>query len=210
MKRLIFSLTALVGFVVTGFSQGTITFDGSFNSNPSPAATSSGLVFINGVIDSVQDINAELLYGTTPTSVSTPVVTLLLSSSILGTSTSIGQTLSAAGDIYDLENGQLYDDNGLDYVIPNIPAGQKCYFEVEGWTGNYGSYEAAVASDMAAVGKTAVFSETLSLPFQPPMTGIDNMPALNLVIPEPPPLTMAVVGIGSMLVFGCRKLVKIG
>jgi hypothetical protein len=42
------------------------------------------------------------------------------------------------------------------------------------------------------------------------MTGIDNMPALNLVIPEPPPLTMAVVGIGSMLVLGCRKLVKIG
>jgi hypothetical protein len=167
-------------------------------------------VFINGVTDSVQDINAELLYGTTPTSVSTPVVTLLLSSSILGTSTSIGQTLSAAGDIYELENGQLYDDNDLDYVIPNVPAGQKCYFEVEGWTGNYGSYAAAVASDMAAVGKTAVFSETLSLPFQPPITGIDNMPALNLVIPEPPPLTMAVVGIGSMLVFGCRKFVKIG
>jgi hypothetical protein len=199
MKRLILLVGIIAGFAATGLPQGTITFDGSNNSNPSPTATSSGLVFINGVIDSVQDINAELLYGTTPTSVSTPVVTLLLSSSISGSSPFIGQTLSAAGDIYALANGHFYDNSGLDYVIPNIPAGQKGYFVVEGWTGSYNSYADAVASDMSAVAKTAVFTETLLQPYQPPLTGINNMPALNLFIPEPSTLTMAGVGIGSIL-----------
>jgi len=207
MKTLILSVGAATGLAVTGYSQGVIAFNGSQNSNPSPTATSSGEVFLNGVLDTTQDINAELLYGTSPATVSIPVVTLLLSSSNFGASAAIGQTLSAARDVSFYHSGVLSDPNGWNYVIPNIPAGMKGYFVVQGWTGDYGSYAGAVAAGTAAVGQTAVFSEALEAPLQIPI-GIGNMPALDLAIPEPSSLLMAGVGIGSMLVFGCRKIIR--
>jgi len=205
MKMLILSVAAVAGLAVTGYAQGVIAFNGSHNSNPSPTATSSGEVFLNGVLDTTQDINAELLYGTSPANVSIPVVTLLLSASNHGTSAAIGQTLSAQRDVSFYHSGVLSDPNGWNYVIPNLPAGMTGYFLVQGWTGNFGSYADAVASGTAAVGQTAVFSEILEAPLQIPI-GIGNMPALNLAIPEPSSLMMAGVGIGSMLVFGCRKI----
>ena len=191
MKKLILSVAAVVSCSVAGISQGVITFDGSNNTNPYPGATSGGLVFIRGVLDTAEDINAELLYGTSPNNVTTPVVTLLLSSSNSGTSPAIGQILSAAGDITFFESGQLYDLNGWAYVIPNIAIGGTGYFKVIGWKG----------SD---VDVTSVFSEVLTSPNAPYLANIENMPALNLFSPEPNSLTMAAVGIGSMLIIsGC-------
>jgi hypothetical protein len=131
----------------------------------------------------------------------------LLSSSNHGTSAAIGQILSALRDVTFYQTGALSDPNGWNYVIPNIPAGMTGYFRVEGWTGNYGSYADAVASGTAAVGQTAVFSEVLEAPLQIPI-GIGNLPALDLAIPEPSSLTMAGMGIGSMLVFGCLKTIR--
>jgi hypothetical protein len=197
MKKLILSVTAVAGCSLAGFAQGVITFDGSYNSNPSPLATSSGLVFIRGVLDTTADINAELLYGTSPNNVTTPVVTLLLSSSDSGTSPAIGQTLSAVGDIAFFGSGQFYDNSGWAYVIPNIAIGGTGYFKVIGWRG----------SDIDV---TSVFSEVLTSPNAPYLANIDNMPALNLFSPEPSSLSMAVVGIGSMLIIsGLRACLKI-
>jgi len=213
MKTLILSVTTFAGFSLAGFAQGTISFDGSNNSNPSPTATSSGLVFINGVSDTGTDINAELLYATSPSGIygfgfsGTPVVTLLLASSAQGPTTSIGQTLAALGDITGFANGTLYDQSGSTFQIPNIAAGATAYFQVEAWTGNYNSYNQAMFSDNALIAITPVFSEVLGSG-APVTADIDNMPALNLVsnlVPEPSTLAMAGVGIGSMLIFGIRK-----
>ena len=161
MKTLILSVTTFAGFSLAGFAQGYISFDGSNNSNPSPTATSSGLVFINGVSDTGTDINAELLYATSPSGIygfgfsGTPVVTLLLSSSAQGPTTSIGQTLAALGDITGFANGTLYDQSGSTFQIPNIAAGATAYFQVEAWTGNYNSYNQAMFSDWIQVTSTS-------------------------------------------------------
>jgi hypothetical protein len=206
MKKFILSLTALAGCSLASFAQGYISFDGSNNSNPSLFATSSGLVFINFGVDTTQDINAELLYGTSPYFYpQTPVVTLLLSSSDQGPTSAIGQTLSAAGDITDYANGTLYDASGDLYQIPNIPAGSTAYFQVEAWSGNYNTFDEAVDANVFT-GVTATFSEVLSSGTSPLPSYINNMPALSMTVffPEPNSLTMAAVGIGSMLIIsGC-------
>ncbi len=205
---MILSVTSFAGLAMTGAAQGVIAFNGSHNANPSPTATSSGKVFLNGVLNTTQDINAELLYGTSSANVSIPVVTLLLSAANFGASAAIGQTLSATHDVSFYHSGVLSDPNGWNYVIPNIPAGMTGYFMVQGWTGNYRSYADALAAGTAAVGQTAVFSEILEAPLQLPI-GIDNMPALNLAIPAPSSLMMAGVGLGSRVIVGCRRMIRV-
>jgi len=205
MKKLILSVTAVAGFSMAGFAQGGIYFDGSNNSNTSPAASSEGQVFISGVLDTSTDINAELLYNNGTTFV--PVVTLLLSSSNSNPSTSgaVGQTYTAVGTISDYGSGVLYDPTGTEYVIPNDAAGAVVSFEVEGWLGNYGSLAAAQAAGQK-VGTTAAFTETL-VAVPGTANDIENMPALNLTaaVPEPSTFAMAGVGLASMLIFRRRN-----
>jgi hypothetical protein len=188
MKKLILSVTAVAGFSVGALAQGTITFDTS--------ASTTGFVYINGVLDTSSDINAELLYSTTGTpGTFSPVVTLLLSS---GASTSgLGQVGYAAGDITDDSNGTLYSDQGASFVLP-IAAAATGYFEIEGWTGaNVSSYAAATTK-----GTTSVFAETLTTANAPTQASLDQAPALNLTaVPEPSTLAMAGVGLASMLIF---------
>jgi hypothetical protein len=201
MKKLILSVTAIAGFSLAGFAQGTITFDGSNNLNTSPAATSGGQVFIGGVLDSTIDINAELLGGTSAGSVTTPIVTLLLSSSTIGSIGTPGQILSAGGDVTGNANGTFFDNNGLAYSVPGVAAGGTGYFVVEAWLGDYSSLAAAKAAGADTV-TTAVFSEALVANTSPIPAVIDQMPALNLVaVPEPSTLAMAGVGLASMLLF---------
>ena len=133
----------VIGSVLAARSQGVIFFDGSNNTNTSPAAVSSGEVFLNGVLDTNSDINAELLYGVTPTNVSTPVVTLLLSSSATANGSGLGQISHASGDITDYGDGTFLDDSGQAYEIPNLPAGATAYFRVLAWTGPYHTLAAA-------------------------------------------------------------------
>jgi hypothetical protein len=202
MKKLILSVTAVAGFSMASFAQGVIYFDGSNNSSTSLAATSEGEVFISGVLDTSQDINVELLAGSSASTVTTPVVTLLLSVTQGSTSPATGQVLPAGSDITLYGSGVLYDNNGLGYQISGTSSGATEYFEVEGWLGNYSSLAAAQAAGQK-VGTTAPFAEVLTS-----ATGeandIEGMPALNLTataVPEPSTLAMAGVGLASMLIF---------
>jgi len=204
MKKLILSVTAIASFSAVGFAQGTITFDGSVNTDPSSTATSNGQVFINGVLDSSTDINAELLYSSTQGGTYSPVVTLLLSSSTAPANAAVGQVITAASDITFQGNGQFLDASGQSYIIPGVASGATGWFEVLGWLGG-DSY----ANATGAKGATAPFSEVLSSASSPTQANISNMPALNLVtttvVPEPSTLAMAGVGLASMLIFRRRN-----
>jgi len=201
MKKLILSVTAMAACSVGAYAQGTITFDGSNNTSTSPTATSNGQVFINGVLDTSTDINAELLYSSTLNGTYSPVVTLLLSSGATASTPALGQISGAAGDVSGT-GGALLDLSGNTYQFSNpaIPALTTVYFEVEGWLGSSSTYP---GSGSGTYGATAPFTEVLS-GANPPLANIQNMPALNLVtvaVPEPSTLAMAGVGLASMLIF---------
>jgi hypothetical protein len=216
-RIIILILTASARLSLASFGQGLITLDGSNNTSTSPNATTSGRVFINGVLDTSVDINCELLYSSSQNAPFEPVVTLLLSSSALPTGPSVGQVITASGDITGEANGTLLDFSGEPYIIPGIGAGQTAYFLVLGWLGNYSSYAAALNGEYAYPGLTSVFSEVLSPASSFVQADINNMAALNMAeldvpypppaVPEPSSLMMAGVGLGSMLVFGCRRAI---
>jgi hypothetical protein len=190
MKKLILSVTAIAGFSMATFAQGTITFDGSNNATPGVGAASGGLVYLAGVLDTTTDINAELLYSSTIGGTYSPVVTLSLLSSAGGGSAALGQTLAASGDITAYGTGQFYDNSGQAFILP-IAAGATAFFEVQG---------NVTVNGTTYTGQTAAFAEVLSSASSPSQTGVDAMPALNLVsVPEPSTLAMAGVGMASML-----------
>jgi hypothetical protein len=200
MKQIIILIINIVGFSLSVFGQGTITFDGSNNTNSSPDAPNNGFVFLLEAPDTSTDINAELLYSATGAAGTfSPVVTLLLSSSVSGDGPTIGQTIAAAGDITFWANGQLQDQSGLSYIIPTIPSGSTCYFEVLGWTGVGTTY----GEEGTLFTETSVFTEVLSSATSPFQANIENMPALNFAVPEPS--TMALAGLGGLSLFLLRR-----
>lgn len=202
MKKLILSVTAVGAISMGAFAQGTIAFDGSNNSNPSPSATSEGYVFINSVLDTSQDINAELLYSTTGTAGTfSPVVTLLLTSSASPSGPQAGQVIGAAGDITTIGSGQLYDLSGQTYNVPGTTT--SAYFEVEGWLGTSSTYAGAITKGTSLVWQDT----TLGAQGTPVTSDVEGMSALNLVttVPEPSTFAMAGVGLASMLIFRRRK-----
>jgi hypothetical protein len=198
MKKLILSVAALGTMSLSGFAQG-ITFSDFEN------AAGYGTT-IAGAPNLTQDLNLELLYGTSAGNVTTPVVTLLLSSSATpadgnNVNVPLGETFTGAGDI-SAAGGLLYDTTGSSYAVP---AGS-VFFEVLAWSGNYGSYAAAEASGVTGVfgGASAVFpGSSPAAPATP--NDIDGVGVINLtqvpttVVPEPSTLAMAGVGLVSML-----------
>ncbi|HLX95409.1 MAG TPA: PEP-CTERM sorting domain-containing protein [Verrucomicrobiae bacterium] len=196
MKKLIVSSLAVLGLAVSGYSQGVITFDSS---------AGTGTVSINGVLDTAQDINAELLLSSDGGVTFSPVVTLLLSASS-GPSGTIpfGSIQPAAGDVSSF-GGVLYDNSGNGYQSATIAAGTQVTLEVQGWLGNYSSLAAAFTAGQAT-GTTATFTEDLSAATSPILAAIGNMPNLNLVsTPEPTTFAIAGLGLASLLAIRRRK-----
>jgi hypothetical protein len=214
MKKLIFSVTAIAGLSLAAHAQQVLFFD---------HGTANGSIDteINGVLNTTWDLNLELLVGSSPNSVTTDVVTLLLSQTTRTITTALGTVQPAKGDITDTV-GDIFDLSVNGYLVPAGTA----YFQVLAWTGNYNSWAAAlIANEDSGANNVEVDtgeSPVLAFPYPPtpgyPPVTIDLDPnPINLfgaldypVMPEPSTLTMAGVGIGSMLIFGCRKFVRLG
>jgi hypothetical protein len=178
MKKIILCTCVVAGLATASFGQGVIYFDGSNNTSTSPTAPSEGSVFLNGVLDKSTDINAELLWSSTANGTFSSVVTLLLSQATSSSTSALGTTQSAVGDVSEYGSGILIDTSGNAYIIPTIGSGSTGYFEVLAWTGSYSTYAAAQVGG-ALTGNSGVFSEVLAS-----ATGtandIEGMPALNL------------------------------
>jgi len=186
MKKLILSIAGTSLLALSGSAQGIVFAD---NSGAASDTT------INGVANTTQDLNLELLYGSSAGAVSTPVVTLLLSSSAspAGTPTAIGATYGAATDISFL--GTIADPSGATYTLPG---GVTDYFQVLAWTGNT-SYANATTK-----GASAVFTESIpagSTAFPADISNVGVVALTTSVVPEPSTLAMAGVGLASMLIF---------
>ena len=208
MKKLLLTLCA-AGLSVGCFAQGVIYFDGSNNSSTSPTATSEGSVFFNTngtpILDVGSDVNAVLLASAnSDLSSDVTIVTLLLSQATSTTTTSLGTTQSAIGDVTSYGTGILIDTSGNSYQIPSTSSGQTYYFEVLAWTGNYSTYSAAQSGALGTLaGSSGIFSEVLTS-----ATGeandIEGMPALVLS-PVPEPTTLAIAALGGLSLLGLRR-----
>jgi hypothetical protein len=179
MKKLILSVTAVVGFSIGSFAQGI-----QFADSASPAFDTT----ISGIANTSQDLNLQLLEGSTSSTATTVLATLLLNNT------------SANGDISVF--GFIYDNSGTVY---SAPAGTD-YFQVLAWTGNYSSYAAASGSGQVGVyaGSSPVFSEAVPAPpaTPPALTGLGTINLTQVsTVPEPSTLAMTGVGLASMLFF---------
>ncbi len=198
MKKVILTTVLLGGICLAGNAQQVLFQDNSFNSYD---------VSINGVPDTTQDLNLELLVGSSSTSIATDVVTLLLNGATTTSSTALGTVQSAAGDITKF--GGTINDNSLNGY--NFGAAGTYYAEVEAWTGNFSTYSAALNSQQTGVfaGTSAVFTIAVGGQTSPP-ADISNITPFNITqvptaVPEPGTLAMAGVGLASMLIFRRKK-----
>jgi len=195
MKKLILSVAGASLLSLSGHAQGI-----AFSDN-SPASYDTT---INGTPNTTQDLNLELLLGTSAGSITTPVVTLLnsVTSSLNGAVTQpLGLTSSAAGDISFF--GTISDQSGAEYSLAAY-AGQTLYFEVEAWTGNGNTYAGAPIAGTSSVFSEAVPVAANSNPIDISPVGVIALTTTS-VVPEPSTLAMAGVGLVSMLLMR-RKL----
>jgi hypothetical protein len=201
MKKLILSVAGTSLLALSSSAQGIAFAD---NSGASYDTT------IAGTPNTTKDLNLELLYGTSAGSVTTPVVTLLLSTSATPASTpiAIGGTYAALSDISFL--GTIADPSGVTY---SLPGGVTDFFQVLAWSGSYQSYAAALASGVTGefAGTSSVFSESIpasstAFPADISSVGVVGLTQVpTTIIPEPSTLAMAGVGLASML-FMRRKI----
>jgi len=203
MKKLILTVSAVMGLSMVGFTQGIQFADFSSAANAAGGYDTT----IGGAPNNTADLNLELLYGTTASTVNGAVVTLLLSSSANPSTGTIGGTYTAAGDISAI--GGAINDNSQ--TIYSLPLGTY-FFQVEAWTGSYSTYAAALAASQGGVagayaGASSVFSAAIAASPAPPadISGVGIINLTAAAVPEPSTLAMAGVGLASMLMFRRRN-----
>jgi hypothetical protein len=203
MKKLILSVTAIAGLTMVSDAQ-LATLVSFYD-----VGNNSFDTIINGAPNYTQNLNLELLVGSGGTA-SIDVVTLLLSQTTASKTSSLGTIQPANGDI-TLGDDVIYDPSDNQYQVPASTTD----YQVLAWTGNYSSYAAAEASGQPDVyaGETPVLTTWSGIPAPgapPGLLDLDSNPIELYPAPEPSSLAMATVGIGSILVFGCRKFVRLG
>jgi hypothetical protein len=203
MKKLILSIATASVVALSGHAQQLLFDDNGNNSTDT---------VINGVPNYNQDLNLELLVGSTSTTVTTDVVTLLLNGATATATSALGSVQPATGDITHT-GGDICDTTLNMYTVPAGTA----WAEVLAWTGNYSTYAAAMNSPTSYTGVSEIFQIV-----PPPVAGhpasdisnIENVGNGNIYLswnplgnpppppmPEPSTLAMAWVGLAAMLVF---------
>ncbi len=196
MKKLMLAVTSLmIGMTVGVFAQGVeINMDNFNNTNMSPFATSSGLIFGPGGGLLTGNISATLLGGATSNSAAlTSIITLLSSTGQILSGNAIGSP------------GQFFDVSGAAYNVPGVAPGQTAFLDLEVWEGNFSSFQAALAGG-GLVADSGIFANPTGGAGVPPSIPQDlvGMPAINFT-PEPGTLTLCGLGAASLLFFRRRK-----
>ncbi len=200
MKRLILAIGATSVVVFSGQAQQLLFEDNGENNTDTT---------INGVPNSTQDLNLELLIGSTSTSVTTDVVTLLLNGATATSTTALGSVQPAQGDI-TASGGDISDRTLNAYIVP---AGTT-WAEVLAWTGNYSTFPAALQSLNSDTGISQIFQVVPSPAAGSPAYDISNIQTVGdgnidlqspIIIPEPSTLVMASVGLTSTLIFHRKR-----
>jgi len=187
MKKAILGLLS-VGAAASALAQGTVSFENALSSGSITIGSSAGPYAAAG------SYTVALLWAAGTSQVPQGSLTQI---ALYGLAT--GGATSAG----------FFSDGATVTTGAATPGGSPAMFEVQGWTGNFTSYAAAVAGG-AKVGQTAEFvngtSSTVGSP--PPLptntTGWDG----NLVlVPTPEPGTLALGGLGAaaLLYFRRRK-----
>jgi hypothetical protein len=206
MKKLILSATMMTGLSLVANAQYVLFSDAGSNSYDTE---------IYGVPNTTQDLNLELLvgsqYGGSP---NIPVVTLLLSQTTATVTSALGTIQPGKGDI--THGWSIFDLSNNAYDVGNAGLSGYLDYQVLAWTGNYSSFAAAEASSAdTGISPVIPFYQLVGAGLPPVDIDLDSNP-INLIgeldppiMPEPSTLTMATLGSGLMLAFGCRKFVKL-
>jgi len=195
MKKLILTITALVGVTAGVYAQGTIAFN-NFSATPGRVLTNTVQASFgtNGAVLAPAGYHVELMFAP-----------------IGGTNFTSGRIFTAATG-----SGQFFD--GSTVTLAGITAGtgnadvNNVQLFLRGWTGAFADYASAFAAasvGTAAVGQTAVFSNPTggagtALPAN--MVGwLVNNPLILAPVPEPTTLALGGLGIASLLLFRRKK-----
>jgi len=183
MKKLILSIVATSAVALSGHAQQLQFADNGINSTDTT---------INGVVNN-EDLNLELLVGSTSGTVTTDVVTLLLSQTTPTATAALGSVQPGTSDITH-SGGDIYDPSGNLYTVPAGTA----WAQVLAWTGNASSYAAASAPGSGdAFGESPVFAVIPAPVAGGPASDISNIESIPggsialSSVPEPSTLAMA-------------------
>ncbi len=183
-KALVLCSAVAFGVAVGCYAQGTIAFNNMGNN--------AGLVSINygsGWKLLNEDFNFALVAGPNGAALQ------LIHEWLLSDNTAKGISVGA---------GHFADPSGGVYAIPGVPAGASAVVEVVAWAGNYDRPDDASAAGLPT-GNVVFRNPTGGN--GAPASSLVGMPALDMMyIPEPSPLTLALVGAVSWQLSRRRKL----
>lgn len=210
MKKLVASLLGICSMVAYVNAQGVFNIDtgANFGNGSSSSATTGGLVWLNGVLDTTQDINLGVLWGTSSASVTTALnidPSGLNTGAYASSGNWIASQASGQGDMTSYGGGAIFDPNGLAYAVPGQAAGTTLWFVIQGWTGNSATYAGATGAGVLA-GQTGPFSITIVDSKAPSIPNTAGMSALNLVtVPEPSVLALSGIGAAALMLVRRKK-----
>lgn len=158
-------LGAAGSFTATADLYGSFTLDNTENGPSTITATANGLVWIGNTVGSAtlldpsnplgQDVNVAVYDG------SSLVVSMTLNTNPDGSPATFPNG-AANGDGTFLGNGNFADNSSATYYDTLAVGGATRTLTLDFWTGNYGTYAAAVASGLSSVYVgTATFSQAL-------------------------------------------------
>jgi len=195
MNKSLFTILAVCSMVVSAHAQYFILDSGlNIGDGSSPTATTGGLVWLDpdgnlahATLDTTQDINLGLLWGTSAASVTTRLnidPMNLDTGGAAGSGNWIAGQLTGEEDISGYGSGAILDPNGNSYFPPGEAVGSTVWLVIQGWTGSSTTYSNALAAG-GLRGQTAPFSVTLVQNTSVFPDDAHTMSALVLSVPEP-------------------------